>query len=66
MPQKRPTFFFAFANDAQASLRLGQEHNACAEALASLHDSGIIEYFTTGYATLETIYNSIDRFNNRY
>ncbi|MCB9040362.1 MAG: hypothetical protein H6557_27375 [Lewinellaceae bacterium] len=48
MPTTRPIFLFAFANDAQASLRLGQEQNACWNKLEEIHRQEKIEYQSMG------------------
>lgn len=65
MAVKRPVFLFAFANDAQSSLRLGEELNATENALSKLHDEQKLQYISAGYPTLEDLYNRFDRFDNR-
>lgn len=65
MPPNRPTFLFAFANDAEGSLRLGIEQNACWNELAYLHQEGKIECQRLGFATLEQIYREFNLFHNR-
>ena len=61
MTTKRPIFLFAFANDAQSSLRLGEEQNACWNELAELHEAGKIDCRQMGFATLEQIYREFNR-----
>jgi len=65
MPSKRPIFLFAFANDAEGSLRLGEEQNACWNELAPLDQEGTIDCQRLGFATLEQVYREFNRFNNQ-
>lgn len=63
--KKRPIFLFAAANDAEGSLRLGEEQNVCWNELAGLHQEGKIDCHRMGFATLEQIYREFNRFNNQ-
>lgn len=65
MAEKRPIFLFAFANDAEGSLRLGEEQNACWNELAALDQEGIIDCQRLGFATLEQVYREFNRFNGQ-
>ena len=65
MPTTRPIFLFAFANDAQASLRLGDEQNACWNELEEIHRQEQIEYQNMGFATLEEVYRRFNAYNNQ-
>lgn len=62
----KPIFLFAFANDAQSSLRLAEESRAAREALeAAHHDQEQIEFLSLGYATFDDLYRTFNRFHNR-
>lgn len=65
MPPTRPVFLFAFANDSQGSLRLGEEQNAIWNELADLHQREVIDCQRMGFATLEQIYRELNRFSNK-
>lgn len=65
MSSKLPIFLFAFANDAEGSLRLGEEQNACWNELAPLDQNGIIDCQQMGFATLEQIYREFNRYTDR-
>ena len=58
---KRPIFLFAFANDVDRTLRLGDEDNVCWNELRSLHEKGIVECRRMGFPTLEQIYLELNQ-----
>lgn len=65
MSPSHPVFLFAFANDNQATLRLGDEDNACTQALAQLDKEGKIKHRSAGFATLDRIVKELNTFNDQ-
>lgn len=65
MLQKRPIFFFAFANDRANRLQLEKEERAVREALRIKDSEGQIEYKSIGQTNLTDIYNTFNSFHNR-
>ena len=62
---KCPVFLFSFANDAEGSLRLGEEMNACWNELAALDQAGTIDCQRMGFASLEQIYQELNLFKDQ-
>ncbi|MCB0636372.1 MAG: NACHT domain-containing protein, partial [Lewinella sp.] len=65
MTPKQPVFLLTFANDAQGSLRLGEEMNACWNELAALDQAGTLDCQRLGFASLEQVYQELNRFRDQ-
>lgn len=65
MNSAKPIFLFAFANDKEQSLRLGDEANDLRDILAPAHDQRRLEVIQLGFATLDGVYRSFNRFHDR-
>lgn len=63
MPQERPIFLFAFANDLTKSLRLEKEERKIRDVLAALDVGKQIEYKSIGQTTLEDIYSTFNQYH---
>lgn len=61
MPNNKPLFLFAFANDKKATLSLGKEEAAAQEALTAPHISSRVEYKNLGQASLDKIYRNFSQ-----
>lgn len=62
---EKPVFLFAFANDEKRSLDLGEEIDACYDALADSSTSDVIRYVALANASYDKVIREFNRYHNQ-